>query len=206
MVSLQTRRVLEMRKIFYLITVFIIFTAKSVIAADILPDNIYAVTDKLLDSKELQVNQEITLISFDSYKLPDKTEIQKGDSIKIKLIEYKTPSRGKRNGFYLIELIEAGDSQREKIAGKMRVSTPKDIKEMAKTAGVMITGKVLKVPGFSQAVAISKGLIKPNENEGRLVSAGKNLYESTPLTYIEKGEDFKAEKDGIVVLKLKLYK
>ena len=137
---------------------------------------------------------------------PDKTEIQKGDSIKIKLIEYKTPSRGKRNGFYLIELIEAGDSQREKIAGKMRVSTPKDIKEMAKTAGVMITGKVLKVPGFSQAVAISKGLIKPNENEGRLVSAGKNLYESTPLTYIEKGEDFKAEKDGIVVLKLKLYK
>ena len=50
----------------------------------------------------------------------------------------------------------------------------------------------------------SKGLINPDEDKSRLKTAGENLYESTPLTYAEKGKDFQVEEDGIVVIKLKV--
>ena len=88
--------------------------------------------------------------------------------------------------------------------GKMKVSTPKDYKDILKNTGISIVGHALKFPGFSQAIAISKGLINPDEDKSRLKTAGENLYESTPLTYAEKGKDFEVDEDGIVVIKLKV--
>ena len=78
----------------------------------------------------------------------------------------------------------------------------KDIKEIIESASVSLAGKLLKVPGFTQAFATAKGLIKPNEGQSRLKSAGQNLYESTPLTYIKEGEDLEIEPDSIVVIKV----
>ena len=87
--------------------------------------------------------------------------------------------------------------------GTIRNSTPKDLKEVSKKAGITIVGKVLKIPVFSQVVATSKGIIKPNENQTRLQSAGTNLYKSTPLTYFERGQSLNLEENTIVVIKLK---
>ena len=91
----------------------------------------------------------------------------------------------------------------DELIGTLKLSTPLDKKELAKKAGITIVGQVLKFPGFSQAVAVSKGLIAPNEDQSRLESAGTNLYKSTPLTYSEKGNDLHIEKDSIVVISVK---
>lgn len=179
------------------ILVLIMFFITAVIAhAQILPDTIFAVTPHHINSKNIKINQTIPLIVFNSDN--SKGDIVKKKMIYIKILQYVKPKRGKRDGYYKVEY-----NSDVKLSGKMRASTPKDMKNITEEAGIIIAGHILKIPGFSQAVAVSKGLITPNENENRLQSAGKNLYESTPLTYIEKGKDFDIESDGIVVLKLK---
>jgi len=168
--------------------------------AEIIPNTIYAVTPKHLSASELKQNSNIELIVIESGAFSSDLCMKEGDKLDVKLIEYIEPKRGKRNGYYKIEFKGIGGIT---ISGKMRVSEPQDMQSIAKKAGITITGHILKVPGFSQAIAVSKGLINPAENKNRLQSAGENLYQSTPLTYVEKGKDFEVEEDGIVILKIK---
>lgn len=163
--------------------------------AEILADTIYAVTPEHINNKNIKINQTINLLVFNIEKCSTDICFSEGENIYVRIKRYVKPKRGKRDGYYKIEY--------KTMEGKMSASSPKDLQSLAKKAGIVIAGQILKIPGFSQAVAVSKGLIKPNENETRLESAGKNLYESTPLTYVEKGKDFNVEADGIVVLKLK---
>ena len=136
--------------------------------------------------------------------------LQKNSSKKIEVKKYNKPKRGKRDGNLKVKVISYEDLINKKtidlkdrnILGTLKHSTPKDIKDIIESASVSVAGKLLKVPGFSQAFAAAKGLVKPNEGESRLKSAGHNLYESTPLTYIEEGEDLKIEEDSIVVIKV----
>ena len=196
-------RIVLMKKIF-LFAAMMLFFIPAGIAADVIPSTIYAVTPENISNKTLEKNQEIELYAIDDYDLDEIMIINKGSSVKVKIKEYVKPKRGKLDGYYRVEYINEKLDPDIVIEGKMRVSTPKDMKSIAKSAGVSLAGHILKIPGFSQAVAVSKGLIKPNEDETRLQSAGKNLYESTPLTYAEKGKDFAVEEDGIVVLKLRV--
>lgn len=168
--------------------------------AQVISNKVYAITASDLCFESLEINQNIALHSIAEYEVPNNNTIKHGDEITVKLKEYVNPKRGKRNGYYKIEYLE---NNQPVYYGTMRPSTPKDMKDIAKKAGVSIAGHILKIPGFSQAIAVSKGLLSPKEEEGRLKSVGKNLYESTPLTYVEKGTDFQVTKDGIVVLKLK---
>ncbi len=196
-----------MKKFIYLVIIFFLYTSNQAFSQTI-PNRIYTVTEKDLNTSNIEINHELTLLSFDNYNITKDINIKKGDKLILIPIEYKIPKRGKRNGYYKVKIIKIIYKDNtyifeKNIIAKMRSSNPKDFKTIAKSAGVTITGHILKVPGFSQVIAASKGLIKPNEGENRLQSAGKNLYKSTPLTYIEKGEDFSAEKDSIIVLKFK---
>ncbi len=192
-----------MKRILFIILTFIIFCCP-IVKANVIPHSVFVVAEEELNSENIKKNELINLIAIDTYKITDNIIVNKGDRVEIKILKYVQPTRGKRDGYYKIQVISANEKSLEKrlLTGNMKVASPKDFKSIAESAGVTVVGHILKVPGFTQAVALSKGLIKPGE-EGRLKSAGKNLYESTPLTYIEKGEDFKVDKDGIVVLKLK---
>ena len=184
-----------------LYTLVILLFMPAIVMAEILPRTIYAVSPKPLTTKTINANDYISLyaIGEDAYAHQD-IGIKNHEEINVKIIEYIEPKRGKRDGYYKIEY-NYGDIA---IMGKMKVSTPKDYKDILQDTGISIVGHALKIPGFSQAIAISKGLINPDENKTRLKSAGENLYESTPLTYAEKGKDFEVEEDGIVVIKLKV--
>lgn len=165
---------------------------------EIIPNTIYAVTPKALNSYNLKIGDRINLYVLKTGKLSKELNLNYGDEIELLILGYSKPKRGKLNGYYKVEYISSNIQK-----GKMRVSTPMDMKEIAETAGITVAGLILQIPGFSQAIAVSKGLIAPNENQTRIESAGKNLYESTPLTYIEKGNEFTVEKDGIVVIRLR---
>lgn len=175
--------------------------------ADILPDKIYAAAHYEINKNTKKISPEITLYSYGDYLLNNELSISDGEKITLKLDEYVSPKRGKRNGYYKVTYIAPvpeGETYKSfNLKGTLRPSNPKDIKEIAKSAGISAAGYVLKVPGFTQALAAAKGLITPNENESRLKSAGENVYKSTPLTYAEKGEDFKLEPDDLAVIKLK---
>lgn len=184
-------------RLFYTLIVLILFPIFA--NAEILPQTVYAVTPTHISNVNLKENQSIKLYQINKSDCDSQNIYENHEVINITIKEYIKAKRGKRNGYYKIVYKNQNDIKE----GTMRASTPKDFENMAKQAGVAITGHILKVPGFSQVVAVSKGLLKPNENQSRLQSAGNNLYQSTPLTYTEKGTEFNVEEDGIVVLKLR---
>lgn len=174
-------------------------------AADIIPEKILAVAEYEINKNTINKIQEVSLYSADDYCLFDDTlKIKKGEKLVLILNGYSVPTRGKRNGIYKVTLKSPlPESSDYVLSGTMKVATPADIKGMATNLGISVVGKALKIPGFSQAVAAAKGLINPDEEKGRFRTVSRNVFESTPLKYTEKGEDFSIERDGVVVIKLR---
>ena len=178
--------------------------------AEVIPHSIYAVSQDEISSADLKEGTIIKLKAIDNYSISKDEIIEKNSEIMVRIVQYSQPKRGKRNGYLKVNLISyeipSKNEKRmpkEELIGTLRLSTPKDLKSIAESAGVTVAGHLLKVPGFSQAIAVSKGLLEPNENQSRIKSAGENLYKSTPLVYIEKGKELNIEKDTIVVIKVK---
>ena len=178
-----------MKKLLSLFIFFILFCINQT-NAEIIPNKIYAISSQTINKENIKVDDTITFISLKDCKIIDELEIKEKAEITIKVKEYISPKRGKKDGYLKIKIISYEEipntnihtdlSQRD-ITGSLKPSTKKDIKEIVESAGVSITGKLLKIPGFSQAFAATKGLIKPNEGESRLKSAGHNLYVNLPL-------------------------
>lgn len=185
----------------FIYTIIILLFVPIFAFAEILPRTIYAVTPSHINSQTLKKGNNIKLyvIADEEYKNFD-IGLKNNEEFHIKIKEYVIAKRGKRDGYYKVQYLNNG----KVFDGKMKQSTPQDFENIAKKAGITIAGHILKIPGFSQAIAVSKGIIDPNEDESRMQSIGKNLYESTPLTYVEKGKEFDVEEDGIVVIKLKV--
>ena len=174
-------------------------------ATDVVPEKILAVAEHEINKETINTTQEISLYSVDDYILFDENlKIKKGEKLVFTLDSYSAPTRGKRNGTYKVTLKSPlPKSGNYFLSGTMNVATSKDLMNTAKNLGIKVVGKALKIPGFSQAVAAAKGIINPDEEKGRFRSVSRNVYETTPLKYAEKGEDFMIEPDGIVVIKLR---
>ena len=183
-------------KIIY--TLLLIFLLPVFVYAQIIPDTIYAATPVTLTNESLKQSDIIELYTIKTGKLTKNINLDKGEKIQITIIKYIKPKRGKRNGYYNVVY-----NGKESMNGTMRISTPVDVKNLTAKAGMSAAGFLLNIPLVPQAVAAAKGIVKPNENQNRIQSAGHNIYESTPLTYVEKGTDFFVEKDGVVVIRLK---
>ena len=201
-----------MKKILVLAFSFFFIIIFNSAKADIIADKIYVTSIENINVEALKINQQIKLYAIQEHKLGDKSFIEEKSELTLKIKEKIEEKRGKRNEYLKVELISYTiPSKNEKIVpfkgyiytGTLRNSKPKDLKEISKKAGITIVGKVLNIPGFSQAVAASKGLIKPNENQSRLKSAGTNLYKSTPLTFFEKGNSLTINENTVLVVKLK---
>ena len=196
--------------IFFFLGIFILCQLRT--NAEILSHKVYAISHKNIVHEQLEKNSSLQFQTLDKYQISDINFIEKNAILTVKVKEHIHPKRGKRDGYLKIniisytipslnnKIIDAFDTE---IYGTLKLTTKKDLKEIAKSAGVSVVGHVLKIPGFSQAVAVSKGLIKPNPDQNRLQSAGTNLYQSTPLTYKDKGKDICIEEDSIVVIKVK---
>lgn len=198
------------RIILFLFTLFILMPINA--NAEILSHKIYAISHNDVNTEKIAKGNILQFQAIEQYLISDTEYVEKDSILKLKINEYVQPKRGKRDGYLKVELISyTVPSQNDevvvvndkKLCGTLKLSTPKDIKEIAKGAGVTVVGHILKIPGFSQAIAVSKGLIKPNPEQNRLQSAGTNLYESTPLTLAEVGENLCIEQDSIVVIKIK---
>lgn len=197
-------------KKFLMIIIAVFLILQQAVKAEVIPHKIYAASEKAIEGNKISQNSLLKFITIDEYKISETIKAEKNSEITLKVLEYIAPKRGKRNGYlkvrletYTIPSKKEVVRLQENLEGTLRPSVPKDIKDIAENTGVAVAGHFLKVPGFTQAIAVSKGLIKPNENENRLQSAGKNLYQSTPLKYVEKGADFNIEPEAVVVISIK---
>lgn len=89
------------------------------------------------------------------------------------------------------------------IEGKLKLASNTDKKGIIEQTGAYAAEVALDMPGLSQIYAATKGIVKPNDGQSRLESAGTNLYNSTLLPYINKGQDLILKEDSIVEISVK---
>ncbi|MBQ8476043.1 hypothetical protein IJ531_03175, partial [bacterium] len=91
----------------------------------------------------------------------------------------------------------------ENLEAKVVGYSKTDWKQMGKNASLSagLTVGSHFVPGLSQMFYFSKGLLTPSEDESRLTSGVKSVYENSPFAYLEKGQDLDIEKGDYLVLK-----
>ena len=167
-------------------------------AASVLPDKIYATTPVELNNK-LKDGEIVDLDILKLGNLSQNMELEHGEAITVKILSYVPPKRGKRDGYYKVNF----EYNKTLMKGKMAVAKQADIKEISKKAGAMIAGHALGFVMLPQAYAVTKGIIKPNEDQTRLRSVSTNLYNSTPLPYTKRGDEFYIPAGGVIILKLK---
>lgn len=144
-----------------------------------------AVTDLVLDDGFLIINEGYTL---------------KGD-----IVDVSSPKRLKRDASFAFILKEYTDNNGQThtvdslVKGKF--TTKFDYKSAAKSAALGVGSYFVK--GLSSAYAAVEGAVK-NEEGNRFKSSAISVYESTPISYVEKGEDIVIKKNQIFILNFKV--
>ncbi len=134
--------------------------------------------------------------------------ISAGSVIEGKIVDVTEPKRLKRNAtftFLPVRLYDAGKKQNyvieQNIIGKYSSLSGVSVGSVAKSGAIMVGNKL--VDGFfGPGVALVEGAVK-NEQGNRAKSAVVSVYESTPLSYANKGKEIEIKKDQIFVMSFK---
>lgn len=118
------------------------------------------------------------------------------------------PKRLKRNATFIFVPTKYYDAQSntcktvtEKIQGKYSSMTDVTVGSVAKTGAVFVGDKVIG-NFFGPGIALVQGAIK-NEQENRAKSAAVSVYESSPLSYIDKGKELEIQEGQIFIMSFK---
>ena len=140
--------------------------------------------------------------------LNEELLIMDGYILKGNLVDVVSPKRLKRDATFSFVLTEYTDNNGTKhIVNpqehlyKGKFTTQFNYKHVAKTAALSVGNFFLQ--GLSIGYAAVEGAVK-NEEGNRVKSSAISVYESTPISYVEKGEDIVILKDQIFCLKFKL--
>lgn len=173
---------------------------------------IFAVTPVLADTMSVQAVTEIStehphsIIKVRVIRdcMLDNIELKVGDILEGKMLNVTEPQRLKRDAsFTFYPLNYTDNAGKQKHIGKIYVGsyTPHfdiDAKKLAKNT-VLIVGNHF-VKGVSAGYYAVEGAVK-NEDDNRLKSAAENVYENSPLSYVEKGEQLNIKPDTCFGLK-----
>lgn len=148
----------------------------------------------------------ITIQTLEPIEYAKNKYVPSGLEITGKIVDVKSPERLKRDACFSFKPISYKDadgvSHNIKRQVKAKYTRPLDKGQMA--------GKVAKsagnffIKGFSMGVSAVQGAVK-NEENNRLKSSAVSLYEASPISYVEKGEDITIKKSETFYLKFPDY-
>ena len=182
------------------------------VQAEIIPHKIYACSVESVEQTKMEEGNVLKFKAADKYELANDISVEKDSILTVRVKEHIIPKRGKRDGYLKINVVSytiPSEDDKEiyindkNIQGKLKLASEIDKKSIVEQTGVYVTEVAMDMPGFSQIYAATKGMIKPNEGQSRLQSMGTNLYNSTGLQYIEKGQDLILNEDSIVEISVK---
>ena len=144
----------------------------------------------------------------EGFTTKDGYEIGEGSIIEGKIVNVTDPKRLKRNAtftFVPTNFYNSADKENhaitQNITGKYSSMTEMTAGNVAKQGAVFVGNKL--VDGFfGPGVAIVEGAVK-NEHGNKAKSAAVSLYESTPLSYANKGKEMEIKKDQIFIMNFK---
>lgn len=125
------------------------------------------------------------------------------------VINVKDPKRLKRNASFSFEITNYTDPSTgntlkidKKIIGKYSSLTDVTPTGVIKT-GAIAAGNRIVGAYLGPSVALVEGAVK-NEQGNRVKSAATSVYESTPLSYVEKGHELEFKTGDIFVMSFKV--
>ena len=125
------------------------------------------------------------------------------------ITDVSDPKRLKRNAAFVFVPTKYFDSKGENwyniernVAGKYSSMTDVTAASIAKS-GAVIVGNKLVDGFFGPGLALVEGAVK-NEEGNRAKSAVKSVYESTPLSYIDKGKELEIKKGQVFIMSFKV--
>lgn len=150
----------------------------------------------------------LTIEAVTDLNLDNEILIFQGYTMKGDIVDVVSPKRLKRDATFSFILKEYTDlngvvhklNQDNQIV-KGKFTTKFDYLSVAKSAALTVGSYFVK--GLSLGYAAVEGAIK-NEEDNRLKSSAVSLYESTPISYVEKGQDIVIAKDQVFMLNFKL--
>ncbi len=185
--------------------VFLIIPMQTVFSADQI---------KVVATEEFRTDNPAEMINVQVMKASalGRYELKENDVLHCQVLKIADPKRLKRSaGFYVKPVAYTSDGETIKIKDELygkyskHVLSKEELKEIE--PGKVIKGAALTVgnyfvKGLSIGVSFVEGVVK-NEKDNRLKSGVVNAYESSPLSYVEKGEqlDIKVGDDFYLVFK-----
>jgi hypothetical protein len=147
----------------------------------------------------------------DGFETKDGIPFYSGSVITGKIVSIKQPKRMKRNAQFTFIPTKYYDSISKrttdidtKVKGKYSPTSDATAGKILKKSVVIVSSKLIS--GFiSPGVALIEGLVK-NEEGNRAKSAAKSVYESTPISYLEKGKELVIRENQVFIMNFKLAK
>lgn len=140
--------------------------------------------------------------------LEDGTELSSGSIIEGDITDVKSPKRLKRDASFVFEPTkyhEATSGQvytiKRDFRGKYKAITELNAKDIAKKSAITV-GNHFFYGAIGPGIALVEGAVK-NEKGNRAKSAVVSAYESTPLSYANKGQEISIPKGTVFVMSFK---
>ncbi len=184
------------QKFLYLCFIIIILLA--------IPIEVNAQTIEVMSLTEFSTAKPPTSIKvrlMEPLSLDKNTILESGAEITGNLIDVVSPKRLKRDANFSFQPITyCIDGKTVQIEKKIKASytEPLDKGQIARNTALGVGNFFIK--GLSTGVNAVKGAIE-NEEDNRLKSSVVSAYESSPISYIEKGENIEIKNNEIFYLK-----
>ena len=140
--------------------------------------------------------------------LEDGTALCSGSIIEGDIINVKSPKRLKRDASFVFEPTKYHDAKSGQVYtikrdfhGKYKANTNLNAKDLAKK-GAITVGNHFFYGAIGPGIALVEGAVK-NEKGNRAKSAVVSAYESTPLSYANKGQEISIPKGTVFVMSFK---
>lgn len=152
--------------------------------------------------------QFISFKSMSSVILDENVIIPEGVIVKGRITDVKLPKRLKRNATFSVVPVSyiGADGKLVKINGEhIGKFSPKfeiDKAGAAKSAALTVGDHFVK--GISMGYHAVEGAVK-NEEGNRIKSSAVSVYENSPLSYIEEGQELEIKKNDLFSLRFKDY-
>lgn len=160
------------------------------------------VVTSLDEISTLNPPMSVSVELLEPLKLSSDLELSAGNKITGKLTNVVSPKRLKRNAKFSFEPVSYTDlnGEKHKLPSNIKASytTTIDKKEIAKNTALGIGNYFVK--GLSMGVAAIEGAVE-NEEGNRIKSSVVSVYESSPLSYVEKGQEICIKKGQSFYLK-----
>ena len=149
--------------------------------------------------------REMSVKLLEDIVLDDNTTLAADYVIDGKIVDVTDPKRLKRNATFTFVPVSYKDKNGKvsqiKAYCPAKYTTKINKGELAKSVGLGVGSFFVK--GLSLGYSAVEGAIK-NEQDNRFKSSVTNVYNDSPLSYVEKGEELVIEKEQVFFLNFKL--